>query len=274
MKFLKYIVLGFIILCSINNTSAIDYSFGDEDPTDIIYDVEGCFTGFDFVVAYAGNTDEISLVAPTGMGSQSLKVSNLPDDITAIAMLDGDIVAGFTTGDVIRFNIETGIFNYSTATSQNMQLLTQTPSAVNDIVIDSTGSVYVASDNYVYKLSPPYYSLSIIITDVQGIISLANHPDGLLYGTGKLGLVGGQDGSLLIYDGSTSTELFDTEDNTQFGMITGFIHGITSAANGDIYFNMGYINQLPNTYYGAYTRLVHLNYSDSYNAQSINYIDF
>lgn len=262
----------FVLVVFTSSALAVDYESPliSDSPVDIIYDVNGDYSGGDFLIAYGGTEDSVYAFDPSGMGSQTKRIDNLPNDVTCIAIVDGDAVLGFSDGRIIRFENTPGIVDYSNDTDKRQTLATL-PSACNDILVDGNDDVFVSSGSTIYKLSSPYYSQSAFLTDSNGygIQALGNHPAGLLYCTGSSW---DHYGKIKLYDGSFSSTIYTMDGSADFDVWTGSVVGVHATTDSDIYFTCAYRWGTAGTHNYGYERTVYLNYNvSSYDYSSTYY---
>jgi len=193
--------------------------------------------------------------------SSSEKVYSCSDEIIALCIdYDGKLIILNSDGQVIKIN-SAGLVNYDAWKAHYptepydityMQLINDFPgSDYNDIITDSDGNIFVAYDRYIYKLTRSSgYTLSLVYTSDSAdekVQRFAWHPDGLIFTLGYDGVKTGTTTQVIVYDGSSFSTLYDSDDN-----YIRYANNLNADTNGNLYLVNG-------------DDLICCNASDSYN---------
>ena len=208
---------------------------------------------------------EISVFDPAGAGVLTAKIYDLPFPEDAQIGPDGLIYFVLRDGRVFQCT-DSGYKSFIDDYSTCFVLLDDLDALTQDrgLVVDSSGNVYVNSDDEVYIFTAPSLSssifseLSVTITH-EYAQTLGLHKDGILVGVEEIGTTLPYAEELILVDwGGTPTSIY--EGNTATSS-RGYFGGVYSTITGDIYFSRG--DNLAGSYISK------LDYADSYSISNI-----
>jgi len=231
------IFLFLVLIFSINPSYAIVYESMFDDPIGL-----GGYDSNTILVSEGTSPSNLVRFYTEGPGSSSTNIVNISGYLEdACISVDGYIYFVLTDGKVYQFTGGAGYYDFYDDYTTNFLLLGDMDAGSTDrcITVDANGNVYSNSGSSLYKFSAPSFSGSILHTFSDGIDSISQHPNGLLIGyfTGTNEVVihnyiymYNDSGATLIHDNILSG-LYDTDH-------TGWVTGVYSTSNGDIYYSM------------------------------------